>query len=861
MILHYLRMDTSSTQSIPQILSRSDVSLLSQGLDAGDILECYALVRRAPLHNALLPDAPITVHKVALGLRYRTLKVTDEAKVRELTLEYGPQRMGASLTQDSMPSVQREQQIEGVDEFPSSNSNETGTGGNKFLTWENEGKVYYTTQIASTGYVSAYYMASVTGAVLGKILEKAVEYPMEHAYVRGRPRRYQPFVVVDGSTDIMPPPGYEGEISDHTNRKVMLKSSSSSDFMYYMWDTLAELGVTLDPILAPPTYQVQLLATSVEKIKVGPPTWVTHSAATFYDKLYKCIEAKVTGDYSQYAKPTPAPTAIEAPSQSPSTFDSAINSTNTTEEVLGNDEPGGGAKRILRADFPGTPEAKETDPPIDAVRDIENQILSENSTVVNATVSDAISIHNETNALENTTWSIDVHASATISPNQSAATVGGTGSPDEILKSIPPSIANATIDDTSNVSSAPTLPPAPSIPPSWAPSVSSAPSAFKISPQDTKSEVDNAQEAANQAKQAAAEAKDAAKTEVDSKAANAAEIAANAAQKAADATNTAAAQSAMDAFLSGDGTSIVPILSPCFSDPQFGISTLDENGTLVTHAYLYVDGSSYYKLDLTFPFMQIVQVEHTLPQPPDFSGPGEGGDFVDWTLALLLLFLTLFGILMLFQQAFGGYVKSLRPWFKFQKWFFNPLHYEDTVMEEEQRLSQTQQGGGQAYSFGEDVIPVSMGGRRATGTSFPVSQLFRRKQKDDENYERERIPLNGSGEHQEASENDACGIELTEGKSPLSRRAVVAYSRGSSRGSADSGDSGSENSEDSANGIVGNIEFIENDHRIREEELPSSFTRHPDLVEMPNLKSSSKVAIPAGVKRNTSFYSTGGNTL
>ena len=113
----------------------------------------------------------------------------------------------------------------------------------------------------------------------------------------------------------MLPPGFEGDLPDNTQRKVMLKSSSSTDFMHYMWNILAELGVKLDPILAPPTYEVQLLATGVEKVRVGPPLWVTHSAALFYDQLYKCIEAKVTGDYSKFAKRTPTPT--ELPSQAP----------------------------------------------------------------------------------------------------------------------------------------------------------------------------------------------------------------------------------------------------------------------------------------------------------------------------------------------------------------------------------------------------------------------------------------------------------------------------------------------------------------------------------------------------------------
>ena len=855
-------------QSIPRVLSRSDVTPLSQGLDAGDILECYALVRPAALHNTLLPNTPLKIHKVALGLRYRPLKATDESKYLEITLEYGPQRMGASLSQDSMPSVQREQQIGGGDEVPPapSNSNDTDANGNTFLTWENEGKVYYTTQIQSTGYISAYYMASVTGAVLGKILEKAVDYPMANSHVRGRPRRYQPFVVVDGRNELLPP-GFEGEIPDHPQRKVFLKSSSSTDFMHYMWNTLAELGVKLDPILAPPTYQVQLLASGVEKIRVGPPTWVTHSAAAFYDKLYMCIEAKVTGDYSKFTKPTPAPTLPESPSQAPSVFDPGLDVNNTDapeEESHENDEDGRG-KRILRADMPGTPEIMETEPPIDAVRDFIGE--NNNSSLANQTISEVDLTKSESSESA-------VDDTAALPPTSTVAIGDGSET-----------VANDNATDTSLV---PTFSPAPSSPPSWEPSVSAAPTVLNVNPQDTKNEVDEAQQAADQAKQAAAEAKTAAKTDVDSKAADAAQTAANAAQKAADATNNAAAQAAMDAFRSGSASSIVPIISPCFTDPQFGISTLDENGTLITHAYLYLDGSSYYKLNLTAPFIQVVPVEHMLPQPRKFGGRGEGGDLLDWTLALLLLFASCLGIIMFIQQVLGHQYNLIGPMYKVQLWFFNPLHYKDEALEEERKMAQMQQGGGQAYNFGADAIPFSMGGRRVSSPAgSPIRQLFRRTTNNSEE-ERERIPLNGSGEHQVDDPDLPEGpveIEMTAPKTPLSRRNILrgrsapvdqrtpqslrTFGRGSSRASEESGDSESSyplpNLDNTPytddNGIVGNLELVEKDNRIREKDLPSRLVRDPNLVEFPNLRSSSKVAVPAGLKRNGSFRSLGGNTL
>jgi hypothetical protein len=55
--------------------------------------------------------------------------------------------------------------------------------------------------------------------------------------------------------------------------------------------------------------------------------------------------------------------------------------------------------------------------------------------------------------------------------------------------------------------------------------------------------------------------------------------------------------------------------------------------------------------------------------------------------------------------------------------------------------------------------------------------------------------------------------------------------------------------------------MVMNDRRIHEEELPSRLSRDPELVDMPNLKSSSKIAIPVGFTRSRSFGSDGGHTL
>jgi hypothetical protein len=149
-----------------------------------------------PLHG--LVNSTITVTKQALGLRYRPQ--ADKSTVGgvyavkaplELRLEYGPMRAGATLSHESIPRVVRETELSG----------ETA-----YVSWENEGKVYYTTAISNSGYLTANYLASLTGAVLNDLLLTAVEYAEQH-------RRYQPFAVYQQQT-----------------QKLLLRSSSDTDF-------------------------------------------------------------------------------------------------------------------------------------------------------------------------------------------------------------------------------------------------------------------------------------------------------------------------------------------------------------------------------------------------------------------------------------------------------------------------------------------------------------------------------------------------------------------------------------------------------------------------------------------------------
>lgn len=149
-------------------------------------------------------SGPVLIRKSALAFRYRprvasashgphfseeyssSLPMSDNLspgdqverqKYFELTLEYGPQRTGAAKTSESMPMVHMDMELmDGT-----SNNNNIG----KYVSWENEGRVYYSTHI-SNEWTEAYYMAPITGVVLDKIIQRAVEYTYK------RPR-YQPF--------------------------------------------------------------------------------------------------------------------------------------------------------------------------------------------------------------------------------------------------------------------------------------------------------------------------------------------------------------------------------------------------------------------------------------------------------------------------------------------------------------------------------------------------------------------------------------------------------------------------------------------------------------------------------------------
>lgn len=277
-----------------QILTRSTLPLLTK-LDASDFVECYAVTRLAKLktfttapasttdqtqqsqsssENSLSetptdPDqtgddvkspssdnvdnttsthdekglqSTITVRKTAIAFRYRPhTHFTSESVSRyslykpkfELTLEYGPQRTGVDMDSEAMPVLLSS--TEG--------KYETDEDEEKYVTWENEGTVYFEQSLSPERWDTADYIAPITGAVLEKILTHALEYPSFHP-------RYQPF-----------------EVYDVSRQNVVLRSSSSEDFVWEMFDALAKMYVDIIPILTPSKRKVRLFINSTDDIE------------------------------------------------------------------------------------------------------------------------------------------------------------------------------------------------------------------------------------------------------------------------------------------------------------------------------------------------------------------------------------------------------------------------------------------------------------------------------------------------------------------------------------------------------------------------------------------------------------------
>jgi len=326
-------------ETFPQILTRNTVIPSLAALDAGDVIECYTLMRMANLENEISLSSldsrrtggsdgsgstnknsnknnNIPVLKTALAFRFKGNSKTYDSVEKapfEVVLEYGPQRTGATQTNEAMPIVNGN----------ASDLEKNGSNGDSiYLSWKNHAKIYYTLAIEESEWMNAYYMATINGAVLSKILDYIHDYTIHFP-------RYQPFTVMAKNRPDYP----------------VLKSSSSDDFVWDVFHVLADWYVSVDPVLAPTRYSLRLYVEDdkrdLEKLggqimidhdgddgdaamdRAGGSSSsgrssngnngggggsavkqqsVAHAAAQFYDHLYYCIGSIKAGDYSTFER-------------------------------------------------------------------------------------------------------------------------------------------------------------------------------------------------------------------------------------------------------------------------------------------------------------------------------------------------------------------------------------------------------------------------------------------------------------------------------------------------------------------------------------------------------------------------------
>ena len=707
------------------LLTNEVAGELAAGLDASDVLECYWLNRRVFLQG--VANQTISVSKTALGLRYRPPPWASENNPhkREIVLEYGPDRAGYKNENDVLPVL-----------IPS-DADGDGAAESSYVSWHNEGRVYYSQEIHALQYESATYMASVTGAVVVDVLQRAARYPTQ----RGA-RRYQPWQVMlmhntDATTETTTAAAAAATEEAAT---IKLRSSSDVDFVNDMMQHLATLGVDLQPVLRPTVYSLELTVRGVSRETVTPASKA--GMAVFYEKLYACVNQLASGQPAsrtsaakETVTPTPAPVEpfpiIGAPTASPtaSVGDGGGNVNNSATQApsyswdFSTSSPSPEYRRILQND--GSESVNET-------------------TVPNPTVAPT----------HVPTWRVTTQPSVLV-------------------------------------------PPSPADPP-------------------PSSSVADAQKAAEEAHKAVQNA-----TDIES-AAQAAQQAVDAAQQAVDVTVTQEAVLRQEALMSGNAEEMTLAVSLCFSDPIYGIRSNEANVS-VTPAYLYWDASYYFNLELVHPYVRVVPTIWTAPAPvkTKVSAFAPDSTFVDWSLVLFYVCLGLVGLLLLAQRISPSSALRSQWLYKYQRWFFDPMHhnFDDAENDEVKRA--------ESRPLGRDGIPYSMGGGEQQRPSpLYVGGHFRRTRaasKDGLFKQSSSAGSNGA-----VTSVDAVSVPGDVEMVPQNK------SLGSMHGESSS-DMGDDEFMDKTSSAVS--------HRL---------FRDPEFVELPDLTSSSKVAIPVSLRRPNS---------
>lgn len=636
---------------LPEILTKSTVLPSLASLDAGDVIECYTLFRMAKLenvpflsssHSGSISDnfsgsdnsnstasshipTHIEIRKSAVAFRYKPKPTSKDVAVKapfEMTVEYGPQRTGVTQGMEAMPFVNGDRFLDYGDRY----------NDQKYVSWENHAKIYYTLSIDEEKWTNAYYMAPITGAVLSKIVDYIIDYPTQYP-------RYQPFSVVAKDTE-----------------KTVLKSSNSDDFVWSVFGKLADLYVRIQPVLSPKRYSLHMYVDSpVRDIKRlsaqqeidkedhlvdkkhekggnkggNPMYYVANAAAEFYEALYSCVGAIKSGDYSTYVK-------TQSPTQSPTLSPTSTSMTPKTSSPT---------SKLKTTSTSSPTHATTTTSMNSALNEAMNETISEPPDESYYDQYDYDDNDTDDDSGRDRVRRMDeTYNQNKMNEEKEDGFVlkEGEDKDDDVFNDDddldPDTISEETFDSSLG-------------------------------------KADDAKEAAEESEKAAEEAKTAAENVQDDAAVVAAEHAVEAAKKAAQATSDAAALTAIEGLLSGDGTIMTSILSSCFSDEKYNIRKenqlhVEGNRSVVvatTNVYLYVDGAYYYRVNITAPYLRAVEVEQLPWQPRSIDGKSSG-DFIDFALASGIAILFFFGVLVMLHQV--GLVNWGRI-FQF-RWFFHP---------------------------------------------------------------------------------------------------------------------------------------------------------------------------------------------
>lgn len=335
------------------------------------------------------------------------------------------------------------------------------------------------------------------------------------------------------------------------------------------------------------------------------------------------------------------------------------------------------------------------------------------------------------------------------------------------------------------------------------------------------------------------------------------------AQAAVQASAIAMALKAQTDLLSGDGSLMTSSLLPCF---QHSSSTMEENEDIT--AYLFLDGSVYWKLNLTEPYWETITLHPNLPTPRPL--PEGKGDFVDWVFVLTIMGGFLFGILKILQKSkllpdvnrecLQSMVSCI---FEFGRNNKNTYHQGNVMYDEDEQDNTSTKspgtqrrrqknaivaGGASLKGFSQDIIPSSMGGtnsipsmKNVNGVTVMIGNVHTFDYLDVD-YD-DGLDDSTDQDNEEEDDDDEADHELHDHSNHSAKMTRLKIDM-ENNNSGDSGDLLFEDN-DISNGIEMTPQRSFSSSPSKRDAI-EAYVRDPDLVALPNLVSTSRVAVPVG---------------